>query len=220
MKIIVSPFASAGVPTADCTTSYDTAREWYENGDTVCARALRSASGGAGISIHAPSTGVHEELHVGDSPEQQQYALDDPLPRLSGRGFYTRYFKRATEYRIHVFGGRILDVQQKRKRQEVPNEEVNYQIRNFDNGWVFCRDNVNCPDSCLDAARRAVDCLGLTFGAVDIGYNEHYRTPCVFEVNTAPGLEGTTIDKYVEAFTDYIPELRGGAYARRRQQAC
>jgi len=129
---------------------------------------------------------------------------------------YTRYVRKADEFRVHVFDGQVIDVQQKRKRRDVPNDDVNYQIRNARYGWVFCRDGVQAPDSVLDAAIAAVAALGLDFGAVDIGYNRQRSMPYVFEVNTAPGLEGTTLDSYVMAFNRKLPALAGGAYRRRR----
>ena len=132
---------------------------------------------------------------------------------------YTKYFKKADEYRVHVFDGEVIDVQQKRKRQEVPNEEVDYQVRSGRNGWVFCRDGVDCPGSVRIMACRAVNVLGLDFGAVDIGWNRHNEECAVFEVNTAPGLEGSTLDSYYRAIANRRPEIQGGAYARRRRNA-
>lgn len=129
---------------------------------------------------------------------------------------YTQYVKKADEYRIHVFDGQVIDIQQKRKRQEVPNEEVDYQIRNLAGGWVFCRDNIDCPSVCSTLAIDAVSALGLTFGAVDIGFNRNEGVGYVYEVNTAPGLEGSTLDSYFEALVRYIPEIGRGAFARRR----
>ena len=73
------------------------------------------------------------------------------------------------------------------------------------------------PDrTVLSAGIRAVGCLGLDFGAADIGWNSHDGEPSVYEVNTAPGLEGTTLDKYYGAMLCRHPELQGGAYKRRR----
>jgi D-alanine-D-alanine ligase-like ATP-grasp enzyme len=39
----------------------------------------------------------------------------------------------------------------------------------------------------------------LDFGAVDVIYNRAQDKAYVLEVNTAPGLEGSTLDNYVEA---------------------
>ena len=104
----------------------------------------------------------------------------------------------------------------KRKRRETDNE-VDYQIRNSANGWVYCRDDIITPHPDIGrAAIRAVNVLGLDFGAVDVGWNEHNQEPSVYEVNTAPGLEGTTLDKYFEAILARLPQLQGGAFKRRR----
>jgi D-alanine-D-alanine ligase-like ATP-grasp enzyme len=44
----------------------------------------------------------------------------------------------------------------------------------------------------------------LDFGAVDVIWNEKEDKYYVLEVNTACGLEGTTLDKYVEQFRRYV----------------
>ena len=100
---------------------------------------------------------------------------------------------------------------------EVPNEEVDYQIRNAHSGWVFCRNELQCPRCCLDLAVRAVSSLELDFGAVDIGYNLSGQVAHVYEVNTAPGLEGATLDSYYKAIKARLPIISGGAYQRRRR---
>ena len=187
--------ADSEVPQPEHTTDTAVASQWYNDGITVVCRTLLRASGGRGIILADPTA------------EGQVVAA--PL--------YTKYFKKAEEYRVHVVGGQSIDVQMKRKRQEVQNENVNYQIRNASNGWVYCRGGVQAPDCVVVAAVRAVDSLGLDFGAVDIGYNKHRGDAAVFEVNTAPGLEGTTLDKYYEAFRGTLP-IGGGMYAKRRAE--
>jgi len=87
----------------------------------------------------------------------------------------------------------------KRKKREIDNEEVDYQVRNHANGWVYCRDNINPDSSVISNSLDAVAALGLDFGAVDVIWNEHHQKAWVLEVNTAPGLEGTTLTKYVSA---------------------
>jgi glutathione synthase/RimK-type ligase-like ATP-grasp enzyme len=49
--------------------------------------------------------------------------------------------------------------------------------------------------------------MGLDFGAVDIGHRLIDNQFFVFEVNTAPGLEGTTLDKYAKAIYNYYRSL-------------
>jgi glutathione synthase/RimK-type ligase-like ATP-grasp enzyme len=197
-------FGEAHVPTVPWTTESDAALHWLTSGRDVIARCQLRGSGGAGIHlIH------HDTLGRPGRTLGRRGILEAPL--------YTQYVKKADEYRVHVFDGEVIDVQQKRKRQEVNNDDVNYQIRNSDNGWVYCRGGVDAPSAILSASRRAVSCLGLDFGAVDVGWNAHNSAAVVYEVNTAPGLEGTTLDKYFMALSARLPCLSGGAYARRRR---
>ena len=73
--------------------------------------------------------------------------------------------------------------------------ESNPLIKNLDNGWVFCRTGISLPDDARNQAIAAVRSLGLDFGAVDVLYREREDKAFVLEVNTAPGLEGTTLER-------------------------
>ena len=118
---------------------------------------------------------------------------------------YTLGTKHKHEYRVHVFKGEVLDVQQKKRKHGYTGP--NTGIRNYSNGWIYARCDVITPSIVLTAAVEAVNILGLDFGAVDIGYRERDNKAFVFEVNTAPGLVGTTLDNYVEAFNNYLENL-------------
>ena len=192
-------FSERGVPTVPFTTERAVAQEWLENGQTVVVRKLTRANSGRGLEL------------VDADPKSK--------PKVPAAPLYTAYVKKADEYRVHVVRGEVIDVQQKRIRSGADRDSVDTRVRNACNGWVFCRGDVACPASVTDAAMRAVDALGLDFGAVDIGYNRKKEAPYVYEVNTAPGLEGHTLDAYYDAFVKLLPELRGGAYERRRSQA-
>jgi glutathione synthase/RimK-type ligase-like ATP-grasp enzyme len=186
----------AGVPRPDFTSDKSVAQDWLLAGDSVVVRRLLRASAGRGIVL----------VHPDDSAEQT--LPDAPL--------YVKYTKKKDEYRVHVVRGEVIDVQQKKRCLSTPDEAVNWQIRNHHNGWVFARDDVNAPGCVLDAARRAVVALGLDFGAVDVGYNSHADECVVYEVNTAPGVEGTTVESYFSAFKNLLPVLAGGRYKSRR----
>lgn len=202
-------FGEAYIPQPKYTTDRRCATEWVSEGRAVLCRTLTHAHGGRGIVLVNRGFEPSPRGRVGRGGIRRGNVLvDAPL--------YTRYVKKAEEYRVHVFDGEVIDVQQKRKRQEVPNEEVDYQIRNHDTGWVFCRDGLVCPDIVLQSAVRAVSVLGLDFGAADIGYNRAGESCLVYEVNTAPGIEGSTLDSYYEAILKRLPYLSRGAYARRR----
>jgi hypothetical protein len=218
-----------GIAQAEYTTDKEIAESWLSEGYTVVERHLLRANSGRGIRLVDPDVpaghGDQREQGAdggaGDGPEAdgrgaQPRGNAERGRRLKNAPLYTKYFKKADEFRVHVWGDRVLDVQQKRKRQEVDNEEMDYQVRNAAGGWVFCRNEVDTPDCVIEAAVRAVSALGLDFGAVDVGYNRHQDKACVFEVNTAPGLEGTTLDRYYYALLETFPQLARGAYARRR----
>jgi len=63
------------------------------------------------------------------------------------------------------------------------------------------------PEDIFLQSTLAVNCLGLDFGAVDIIYNQKKDVSFVLEVNTAPGLEGSTLNEYVKEFNNALPNL-------------
>lgn len=186
-----------GIEQPDYTTDKEVAEGWLRDGDSVVARKLLRANSGRGIVLVSPE----DEVSLPVAP------------------LYTKYIPKTTEFRVHVLADRVIDVQEKKRNREVPDDEVNWQIRNHCNGFVFARDGVVLPDCVRDAAVRAVSVLGLDFGAVDLGYNAKRDKCRVYEVNTAPGLEGSTLDAYYEAFLEVFPALKGGMYEKRRRVA-
>ena len=171
-------FSLAEVSHPEWTTNKEIAETWQAAGETILVRKLLTGHGGSGIVIC----------------EEGDKLPDAPL--------YTIYFKKKHEYRVHVFDGKVIDFQE--KKQEKGNGYVDGKIRNHSNGWVFCRNDVVLPEIVQSESIKAVASLGLTFGAVDVGFNVHYNRSCVFEVNTAPGLTDTTAKKYAESITNYI----------------
>lgn len=119
---------------------------------------------------------------------------------------YVEYVKKQDEYRIHVGCGdgdaAIIAVQRKARRTEVPDNEVNWQIRNHQNGFVYVRQGVNPPASVVEAAKEALFASGLDFGAVDVIWNAQKGRAYVLEINTAPGLEGQTVTDYADFFRE------------------
>lgn len=149
---------------------------WLSRGVPVVCRTLLSSHSGKGIVI----ANNEEEL------------VDAPL--------YTQYIKKTRECRIHVFNGTIIHVQEKKRDKSIPDEEVNWKVRNKQNGFAYTFKSLKpiSPEG-LRQGLLAIKTLGLDFGAVDIIYNKQEDKWYVLEVNTAPGLYGTTLDKYVNA---------------------
>ena len=172
-----------GVQVPEFTEDYNTALDWLQQG-TVIARTKLRASAGDGIVVCNPG---------------------DNLPHCN---LYTKYVKKKHEYRIHVINGEVVDRQRKMRTYDVPDEQVNWVVRNMEGGFVFGRENINVPESVDDQAIKAVQALGLDFGAVDVIYNEHHQQPYVLEVNTAPGLVNTTLNIYTEKLREMIQSTR------------
>lgn len=167
------------VPTVTYSIDKEVAQSWVEEGNKVFCRTLLTGHSGKGIIIASTA----EEL------------VDAPL--------YTLAFPKTNEYRVHVWNGEVLDVQEKLKR-EGTGRRRDYDVWNHGNDFIFARLHVEPTPELITHSIKAVQALDLDFGAVDIGYNRRTNTYAVFEVNTAPGLTGTTLDKYVERIIRYV----------------
>ena len=115
---------------------------------------------------------------------------------------YVKYVDKKFEYRVHVFNGQGICIQQKKVKNGI--EKGDGAIRNLKNGWIFARKGIKGPIELVsNIAIRAIRALGLHFGAVDIIFDARFNKVYVLEINTAPGLQGSTIGNYAEAIRDY-----------------
>jgi len=151
---------------------------------TIFARTLINSTNGKGI--------------VEFERDQREYP---PAP------LYTAYIPKKSEFRVHVINGKVVDSQQKKKREEFTGES-NPRIRNLANGYVYCRDGVVLPHDAADLAVRAVSACGYEYGAVDLIYNAKRDKSYVLEVNSRPGLQGTTLESYADALIDAFELVR------------
>jgi RimK-like ATP-grasp domain len=168
-----SAFQQANVSCPKAAVTTEGARNL--NVKTLFARTLINSTGGRGIIEFESSKEVYPRA---------------PL--------YTEYIPKKAEYRVHVFNGQVIDVQQKKKRREF-GAERDTRIRNLANGYVYTRDGIVPPTGLGDLAINAVNAVGYVYGAVDIIYNEKRNQCYTLEVNSRPGLLGTTLDKYTDA---------------------
>lgn len=177
------------------TTDPQVAIQWLEDGHKVVERHTLTGNSGEGIRI------VHNE---------------EPVMSLQQAPLYVKYIKKQDEYRVHVaqcpVSGSpvVFDVQKKLRSTSVPDEQVNWQVRNTAGGFIFARgfDRSTVPDKVLNNAKKALTALGLDFGAVDIVWNNREQKAYVLEVNTAPGLEGTTLENYKTMLTCLVERIR------------
>lgn len=138
--------------------------------------------------------------HSGDG-----IVIADTRDQLVPCSLIVEYVKKKDEYRVHVGKGdesniTVIAVQRKARNTSVPDEAVNWKVRSHKNGFVFVREGVQPPVSVLECAKRALSMSGLDFGAVDVVWNAQKGKAYVLEINTAPGLEGQTINDYATFF--------------------
>lgn len=164
----------------------------------LMGRMTLEGSGGAGIVIWDP------EKHG-----------DDKFPKSAP--LYTKYENKTHEFRIHLarsFYGQHFEpilIQRKIFRKSVGREKPpNWEIRNHGNGFVYVRESgYPTPDIVLATAHSFLDTFfpQIHFVALDVIYNEKHNRAFVLEGNTAPGLEGNTIQLYAEYFQKIQQEL-------------
>lgn len=123
---------------------------------------------------------------------------------------YVQYKKKKHEYRIHLGwteGRGIVQIDAQKKVIPAGTEPLNTQVRNHGNGYIYARENIVIPNSVMSVARQCFEELSLDFCAVDVIYNEYYDKAYVLEVNTAPGLEGQTVENYSRFFNLLINSI-------------
>ena len=177
------------VPSVEFTTNIRTASQWIVEGNKVVIRNLVESHSGRGIEI----VDSVDDLH------------DAPL--------YTKYFPKKKEFRIHVSGRGLFYVQRKVIRksylEEVGADNVNWQIRNAANGFVFQRYGIDVPDAVKELADELKKSLISEFGrhfivCADVLYNEQMDKAVVCELNSAPGLDDTSAEIYANEIKEVI----------------
>lgn len=113
---------------------------------------------------------------------------------------YTKMFDKAMEFRVHATKDVVFDYQAKLKRR---GEVADEYVFSYDNGRVFCRAGIDLPDRMVQVSINCINALGLDFGAVDIGIDTRGNV-AVFEVNSAPALEGQTLVSYTDMLTELL----------------
>lgn len=164
----------------------------------LLARTILQGSGGAGIVVWDPEK-------------------DDPAT-LPTAPLYVKYENKTHEFRIHLarsFYGHKFEpiliqrkIFQKGKGLERP---LSWEIRNHSNGFVFVRDSGEpTPPEVLSTSIAFMDqhFPQLHFVALDVIYHAKKNQAWVLEGNTAPGLEGNTIEVYKDYFARLNSELR------------
>src|SRR5579859_3112423 len=106
-----------GIRIPEFTSDRNVAEQWINSKFTVVCRTKLSGHSGDGI------------------------VLASTLADLVPAPLYVQYVKKQKEFRVHVAFGEVIDVQEKRKRNDYEGD-TNFQVRNHHTGWVYCRENI------------------------------------------------------------------------------
>ena len=123
--------------------------------------------------------------------------------KKEGAKYFSAFYAKIAEYRVHVAHGATLLVQEKVPMMDLVGDLIRanpiWNHANFN--FVVIRQNL-WKKRILRDAIKAVEVLGLDFGAVDVLANDlNTDQPHVIsEVNTAPGLAPYSLHKYVQYF--------------------
>jgi hypothetical protein len=183
--------ASRSVP--EWSTDAKVALDW--KGKFLIRHRLE-ASGGVGIEVYTDDMRI-QGITVPKAP------------------LYVKYENKTHEFRLHMARSLRGDdfapilVQRKifQKSADMPRPK-SWEVRNHTNGFVFVRESgYPTPQVVVDTAKEFMTkhFPRMHFCALDVIYHDKKNKAWVLEGNTAPGLEGNTVDVYA----NYIAGLAG-----------
>ena len=173
-------FKEQGLSALEFTQDLHKANLWLAEGKTVFGRKYLNSSCGKGIVIIEPTDQITPVCPV-----------------------YTLYKKKKREFRVHVFKNTVVSVVEKRKKTGWTDQR-DTKVRNLANGYIFCQQVENEPAGLRELALAAAEVSPSDFRGVDIGYNEKNDELFIIEVNSAPGITGSNITKYVQGITQNV----------------
>lgn len=116
---------------------------------------------------------------------------------------YTKGLLDSIEYRVAVCNGKAFRVHRRYPEDGIEHDPY---VRSHKKGWRFSLCRLDwVKKNMLAEAVKAVQALGLNFGAVDLLMYD--GLPYVLEVNTAPGHEGETTKLYIKELNEAITNL-------------
>jgi hypothetical protein len=164
------------------TTDREVAQSWLDEESRVIVRHTLHGNSGTGIEV----------INHGDT-----------LPTAP---LYTKYVKRKSEWRIHFIRGAegTLEYmyQQKRRRKDTPDAQVDWQVRNYKNGFIYAIDEIDViPDMHLKRVGKLIHTAtegNLDFGAADVVFASKASGGqfILLEINTACGIESPTLAEF------------------------
>lgn len=162
----------------------------------VVCRSVLNGQGGSGIQIFTWDKDTGQLIITHKTMEEG--TVYSAIPQVP---LYVEYVPKDAEYRVHCFkfreGIEAIDIQ--RKIRDPEREPTDWRVRSHVNGFIFVRKGVVPDGDVLTQAQKAMTVSGLDFAGVDVIWNAKRGKAYVLELNSAVGLEGTTVEKYKSA---------------------
>jgi hypothetical protein len=138
-----------------------------------------------------------KELYICHSPTDVYWAKE------KGATYFSEFYPKTREYRIHVGHGRVILYSEKVGGDA---RRISWNYKEGEVTFKHLRQREWRPEI-YRLAKRAVAELGLDFGAVDIladPIDEDFPIAVVCEVNTCPSLSPYGIKRYTKYFTEVL----------------
>jgi len=133
--------------------------------------------------------------------------IADIAERLVEAPVYVAYQKKTNEYRVNLFKDEVVCVREKRlKTGYIKPEGRDGRVRSHNNGYVFCEPLQALPEHVIEMSKKAAKITTSDIIGVDLAYHKPTDYWFLLEVNSAPGMEGKTIEQYTEVILKHYKE--------------
>lgn len=120
------------------------------------------------------------------------------FPELAD-GYFSEIFPKTHEYRVHCAHGKILMISEKPLQEG----EIRANHSVIEESWRALRWSEYNEKICKESLK-AVEVLGLDYGAVDIMYNSKDDSVAVCEINTSPSVSTEYTSGKYAAYFDWL----------------
>lgn len=156
----------------------------FDLSNSEALESMRDESGGFYVR------GFNQEMRYDDEIKRGDLYVSKPI------------LNKRREYRVHVFNGEVIAMYEK-----VPFEDDIKLFKSFNcNFKLVDPERSRCNKDNQNECIKAVNALGLLFGGVDL-IRDKDQNVFVSEVNSAPSLNSTNIDRYVTKITEYCEAI-------------
>lgn len=134
-----------------------------------------------------------------ETKEEVRKALEE------GAKYFSQFYPKTTEYRVHIGGGKVVLYSQKEGNTE---GKINWNHKEEEITFRHLKREEWRPEI-YRLAKRAIKAIGLDFGAVDIladPTDDTLPIAVVCEINTAPALSPLGVKKYMKYFKRVVNE--------------